>query len=65
MDSMEETHPELYQEWLVKMENHPMRLCADSHPEIKRLLSKSGRILEVWFPKEMMTWAIFTEDNGD
>jgi predicted amidophosphoribosyltransferase len=59
MDSFEKDRPELYDKWIKAMTDHPMRKYADEHPEIKRLLSKAGDVLEIWFPKEVMTWAEF------
>lgn len=64
MDYLAGSNPALHKKYADAMENHPMRKCADEHPEINRLHSDSGKLLEVWFPREMMTWAEFVTDGA-
>lgn len=61
MDSFEENNPDLYKKYADAMQDHPMRKAANERPNVKRLLADNGEILEVWFPRGMMTWAEFVK----
>lgn len=54
----EETEPKFYDKYLKTFETHPIKALA-KNPSVKRLLSKSGKILEIWGTEEQMPWARF------